>query len=100
MSESAPTRELSLIEVLLDDIAQHNAEDMNECDSRALIRAIYAAIEGLLSELRAALNREASARLLGPELALLNDEQYSVANDGSVQSRELRQTLKDRIKFT
>lgn len=90
-----------LRDVLLGDVqASLEHEPLSASDKRSLIRATFAAVEGLLSELRQELSQHATSKLSRAQLALLNEERYSIGNSGIEQVERDHQSLKQRVKFT
>jgi hypothetical protein len=87
--------------VLLDDVLLVlDLEPQNAAHRRAAIRSVYAAVEGLLHELRQELLAQASERLSREQTTVLKEERYSIKDSGEVRVDRDHQTLKQRVRFT
>lgn len=93
--------EQSLESILLQDVIEPiKGWPLAGAGRRALIRAIFAAIEGHQWGIQFALAEAASPRLTPAEMAFLRDERSMVSDSGEVRTESARLTLKQRIKLT
>lgn len=88
-----------MIDTLLDDIRLTLDGDTPH-GRRAAVRAMFAAVEGILWSLKRDLLADGEFKLSQAQIALLREEQYQVAGDGSAETRKLLIRLRDNIRFT
>jgi hypothetical protein len=68
-------------------------------DRRALVRSVFAFVESMLFALKQEALHHPSV-FSSPEIALLREESYELADDGEALIRPARLTLKRNLKFT